>query len=516
MANKVQFYSGQSENFKNLETKDNNTLYFLEDTKEIYKGSNKMGSGLVEIEDGSITESKIADGAVTLNKLGNDVVDIVLDSPDSEGAVNLFNPENIIAGYFDTKGVVIDASVTRSGYVKCSPNTLYTIIRNGDLSSRFAIGNTTAIPVVNAPVTNIKFKSTNRTFEYTTDSTAEYIVFFFYHKNHDTETPENYAKNIMIAENTATDFTEYVATKLIKKSILPFDIQAIPEDLASIKEENSAIKSDIESLKNNKAEANNRFNTKNKIYGVQFDLTSNSTEGTRIANATGLSTNYYVGENAVYEAENSFDSIFPWCDIKRCNLIVNTDGTTSITYEGEEGFSVDGTNGDVMVEIPKFYSFREQIDNIETWAISGEPKSGFNIEPAFLDSNGNELDFIYVGAYEFSGTSSATAHSVSGKAVRTASTMAQYRATAKTTNTTCIDYAVIHALQFLWVIEFADRDTDKYMQGFSYHLWFSSGNDPITAISDDRLTVTIRCTGTRAKNFRVGQNVIICQNRSSK
>ena len=38
MANLVKFMSGSSASFAALGTKDDNTLYFLNDTKQIYKG----------------------------------------------------------------------------------------------------------------------------------------------------------------------------------------------------------------------------------------------------------------------------------------------------------------------------------------------------------------------------------------------------------------------------------------------------------------------------------------------
>lgn len=39
MANLVKFATGSSENYKSLATKDDNTLYFLNDTLQLYKGS---------------------------------------------------------------------------------------------------------------------------------------------------------------------------------------------------------------------------------------------------------------------------------------------------------------------------------------------------------------------------------------------------------------------------------------------------------------------------------------------
>ncbi len=61
--------------------------------------------------------------------------------------------------------------------------------------------------------------------------------------------------------------------------------------------------------------------------------------------------------------------------------------------------NIDGTDGQVMVEIPKFYYRYSYASNIHTWDISQFPRDGFTIHPAFL-KNGAEVDFRYNGAYE--------------------------------------------------------------------------------------------------------------------
>ena len=48
----------------------------------------------------------------------------------------------------------------------------------------------------------------------------------------------------------------------------------------------------------------------------------------------------------------NFNSIAPWGNMKRCIL---ADNGTVVAYYGEQGYVEDGTAGQVMVEIPKFY-----------------------------------------------------------------------------------------------------------------------------------------------------------------
>ena len=58
-----------------------------------------------------------------------------------------------------------------------------------------------------------------------------------------------------------------------------------------------------------------------------------------------------------------------------------------------------GTDGMVMVEIPKFYTRREVSGTYVTWSISAVPLPGFAIHPAFV-KDGAEVNFRYYSAYD--------------------------------------------------------------------------------------------------------------------
>lgn len=66
MSNSVKFVYAQSEKFNALENKDSNTLYFLEDTRQIYKGdilfSNETQS--VFLYESSLDDSKLPKGTI--------------------------------------------------------------------------------------------------------------------------------------------------------------------------------------------------------------------------------------------------------------------------------------------------------------------------------------------------------------------------------------------------------------------------------------------------------------------
>lgn len=61
--------------------------------------------------------------------------------------------------------------------------------------------------------------------------------------------------------------------------------------------------------------------------------------------------------------------------------------------------NIDGTDGQVMVEIPKFYARREVSGTYVTWSISPVALPGFTLHPAFT-KNGSTVDFRYCGAYD--------------------------------------------------------------------------------------------------------------------
>lgn len=104
-------------------------------------------------------------------------------------------------------------------------------------------------------------------------------------------------------------------------------------------------------------------------------------------------------------------------DIVRVNLA--TDGTVNYTY-GDAGFKEDGTEGRVMVQIPKVYVYATSpSSNVYRWYISNRQLGGFEVHPAFVQRGGVEQDYIYIGAYEADlvpdAGGSHTLHSRSGK-----------------------------------------------------------------------------------------------------
>ena len=203
------------------------------------------------------------------------------------------------------------------------------------------------------------------------------------------------------------------------------------------------------------------------VYGIKI-----ATDGTvtRTQGAVGKDNDYIIGNTMHGSGTNDFDLIFPWCDIKLCNIKTDYDGTEHIYYEDDAEFARDGSNGDVMVEIPKFYTKRyfdeDGADNIE---ISGLKRSGFILEPAFVNSEtGEELEHIYVGAY-LANINNGKLESKSGAFPLTNMSIASL----KQNEGEIYDFVTLQALQKLIIIEFGTINMSPILGGLSDMVWSS-------------------------------------------
>jgi hypothetical protein len=134
------------------------------------------------------------------------------------------------------------------------------------------------------------------------------------------------------------------------------------------------------------------------VYGVRWKLTDSNPVCERVGDAAGLRFNALEGGVPLTPYDNDFDYIYPWSNIKVCAVQVLPDGSRKITYTGDDNFSLDGSVGNIMVEIPKFYCKREIVEGYEYLWISPTREIGFEVDPSFITSDG-EVDFIYIGAY---------------------------------------------------------------------------------------------------------------------
>ena len=129
--------------------------------------------------------------------------------------------------------------------------------------------------------------------------------------------------------------------------------------------------------------------------------------------AIGLTIDYEAGSfERVYEAKGltpgaDFNKYSMYGGRRRC--IVDAAGQI-VAWYGDNNYIEDGSIGQVMIYQPKFYYQRLPIKTAngligkivrkETIAISETLQPGFKIHPAFVDTNGNTLEYILLPAYE--------------------------------------------------------------------------------------------------------------------
>jgi hypothetical protein len=131
------------------------------------------------------------------------------------------------------------------------------------------------------------------------------------------------------------------------------------------------------------------------VVGLNVDFENRTFN--RLADAVGLSKG------------TDFDNYSAFGGRKRCN--VADDGTIT-AYYGDENYTEDGSNGQVMVYQPAFYYKVEplKIEAQESgigyhlrnvnYYISNYQGEGYKLHPAFYNEAGDRVDYILLGAYE--------------------------------------------------------------------------------------------------------------------
>lgn len=185
--------------------------------------------------------------------------------------------------------------------------------------------------------------------------------------------------------------------------------------------------------------------------GIKREISSTSSAWTRTKLSEGLVANACLG--TADDVKNDFDNIYPWSDIISYNYDTSLDKITA--YYGDINFRFDGSNGEVLTYIPKFYYKRYQEGGYEYIEICKYPKRGYIESPAFS-----------VGRYLTSEDSSGKLHSMSNVSVSTAKRIAEYRTLTKNTLGTefCLYDTRHFILQMLYLVEYADYDSQKKLR----------------------------------------------------
>lgn len=134
----------------------------------------------------------------------------------------------------------------------------------------------------------------------------------------------------------------------------------------------------------------------NATYGLNWDETNDTY--TRTGDASSWATPSDFTDNKTVQAE-----------MKRC--VLNTNGSvnyflyptdSTLKADGVTASVLDGTDGNVMVQIPKFYykyNYNTTTGVVHEHTISLSPFTGGTVHPAFVQ-NGVEKDYRYYPAYQ--------------------------------------------------------------------------------------------------------------------
>ena len=179
------------------------------------------------------------------------------------------------------------------------------------------------------------------------------------------------------------------------------------------------------------------------VYGVQRQISSSSTEWTRIEGGEGLVANATKDGGTV---QNDFDNLYPWSDI--ISVDINADGSINSRY-GDPDFSFTNPTGKIMTMFPEFWYKRVQENGYEKVYIA---------DAEYEDFEHSEL--FYIGRYTATGSKTAIT-TKSGVTNLVNISMTDFRTNAKKigNNWGAMDIWRWSMLQMLYLVEYADYDS---------------------------------------------------------
>ena len=240
-------------------------------------------------------------------------------------------------------------------------------------------------------------------------------------------------------------------------------------------------------------------------YGVKFGGSANSGATVqRLYNAFGLTANAGTDTET---ATNDFDNIYPWSGRKRCCGYWDENGSFVVNaYEGEPGYTTDGSNGEVWVETPLFYyKHTYGDDGSEEIVITSHPIGGFEPSPIHINADGSLSQKAYTAAYPMAVVDNKPT-SRSGvytpiMSLNSGMTNARLMGEKYTTTTTAEQYV---KCLLMWV-EFATRDIQTKMKGCSY---LSYSKDHTATVAEEAANRII-ISKNYASSYVVGQGIAI-------
>ena len=196
------------------------------------------------------------------------------------------------------------------------------------------------------------------------------------------------------------------------------------------------------------------------FYGVEF--TGSPSAGTRTGAAADFVFTPGTDTNA---GQNDFDGVYPWAGMRRCCCTLNADGTVTVNaYKGQPGYIEDGTNGEVLVEVPLFYVSGMLDVNPR---VSAVPMPGFRAPRKFQNADGSLKQKCYLPAFPGSIGADGKLHSIAGVVSTGNKTISQFLAAARLWGETyCINTSAdFEVLAYLMIVVYGTRHVQSKING---------------------------------------------------
>ena len=245
-----------------------------------------------------------------------------------------------------------------------------------------------------------------------------------------------------------------------------------------------------------------------KKYGARKAVDASAPTWERLGDAVGLVANAAVGAGTV--VNDFMRGVYPYNRCRPCNLA--QDGTVS-AYIGDPDYDWYGGNGDVMLEVPIFYSKRylatEDSVQYEYRWLAASAVDGLTVDPLFWEDAAGEnvKQKAYLPIFNGSlATDGATVRSVAGASPVGGKTRAQQRAlcTAKGVGWSLDDVWSAFALEHLYIIMFANSDAQTILGQGRTNMPYSNAH---VVLHDAAGTNQIAIATQYASLFIVGQQV---------
>lgn len=242
-------------------------------------------------------------------------------------------------------------------------------------------------------------------------------------------------------------------------------------------------------------------------YGARRKVGASSTTWERVGAAVGLVAKAAVGNGTV---QNDFmASVYPYNSVKPCNV---AEDMSVNAYLGDADFQWDGSNGDVMLEVPQVYTaryFETDADGVEweyRWVAAG-PVGRCHLDHAFTDGD-HQSEKIYIPIFNGSlNTEGTKLESKAGVFPLHNKTRAQFRTlcTAKGVKWCLDDVWTMHLLDTLFIVMFAGTNAQTILgRGRSEMPYDNAANVALQARSN---TNYITIAKSWAERFTVGQGI---------